>query len=60
MTIVEIIEDRAALEMGLRVIMSAAEKGKLPEECLLPTFNDSMTEEQFKRVIETVVGKRYE
>lgn len=58
--LIEIIEDRAALEHGLRVIQSAAERKTLPEEGLLPTFNDIMLEECFKRTLEAVAGEKYE
>lgn len=56
---VEIVEDKAALETGLRVILWAAEKRELPDEGLLPVFNDSMTEELFREVLEKVAGKEY-
>ena len=55
-----IIEDRHSLEQGLRIIMEAAERKKLPEEVFLPTFNDSMLEEAFVHTLEAVVGERYE
>ena len=55
-----IIEDRHSLEQGLRIIMEAAERKKLPEEVFLPTFNDSMLEETFVHTLEAVVGERYE
>lgn len=58
--IIKIIEDRAALEMGLRIIAESAARKKLPEEVFLPTFNDSMLEENFKLALEAVVGERYE
>lgn len=58
--LIEIIEDRAALEMGLRIIMETAERRKLPEEVFLPTFNDTMLEENFKRTVEIVAGEKYE
>lgn len=54
------IEDRHSLEQGLRIIMEAAERKKLPEEVFLPTFNDSMLEEAFVHTLEAVVGERYE
>lgn len=57
---VEVVEDKAALETGLRVILWAAEKRVLPDESLLPVFNDSMTEELFREVLEKVAGKEYE
>ncbi len=56
---IKIIEDRYALELGLRIIMRSAELGGLPDESLLPTFNDSLIEENFRTTLETVVGKKY-
>lgn len=58
--LIERIEDCAMLEYGLRVIMEAAERRALPEEVFLPTFNDAMLEETFRRTLETVAGARYE
>lgn len=58
--LVQRIEDRLSLEQGLRIIMEAAERKKLPEEVFLPTFNDSMLGETFIHTLEAVVGERYE
>lgn len=56
---IKIIEDRYALELGLRIIMRSAELGGLPDESLLPTFNDILIEENFRMTLEAVVGKKY-
>lgn len=56
--LIEIIEDRAALEYGLRVIMEAAEKRAFPEEAYLPTFNDELLEECFTKTLELVVDNK--
>lgn len=58
--LIEIIEDRAALEMGLRVIMSVIETKKLPDEALLPTFYDEIVENQFINILEKIAGEKYE
>lgn len=55
--IVALIEDKAALEYGLRVIMEAAERKAMPEDVFLPTFNDPMLDETFTKTLELVVGK---
>lgn len=55
--LVEIVEDKAALEYGLRVIMDAAEKKEMPDDAYLPTFNDEMLEETFMQALEAVVRK---
>ena len=57
--IIEIIEDRAALEQGLRILQEAAERKALPESVFLPTFNDSMLEENFRLTVEMVAGQLY-
>lgn len=58
--IIEIVEDRAMLEYGLRVIIEAAERRALPEEAFLPTFNDALLEETFRRAVELAAGRRYD
>lgn len=58
--LIEIIEDRAALEMGLRVIMRAIETKELPDEALLPTFCEEMEEELLINILEKIAGKKYE
>lgn len=55
--LVEIVEDRAALEYGMRLIMDAAEKKAMPDAAYLPTFNDAMLEETFVRTLEAIAGK---
>lgn len=57
--IIKIIEDKYALEMGLRIIMETAERKALPEEVFLPTFNDNLIEETFVATLEKVAGKKY-
>lgn len=56
---IDIIEDRSALELGLRMILDAKASKKLPPYGSLPTFNDSGTEDLFLSVLESVVGERY-
>lgn len=57
--IVSIIEDRALWEIGLRIIMEAAETKELPTEASLPVFNDVLTNETFIAVLEKITGKTY-
>ena len=57
--IIKIIEDKYALEMGLRIIMETAERKVLPEDVFLPTFNDSLIEETFMATLEKVAGKKF-
>lgn len=56
---IDIIEDRSSLELGLRMILDAKALNKLPPYGSLPTFSDSVTEELFVSVLEAVVGERY-
>jgi hypothetical protein len=56
---IEIVEDKYALELGLRILMVAAERKALPEEVFLPTFNDSMLEETYKVALEKVSGQKF-
>lgn len=56
---IDIIEDRSSLELGLRMILDANALKKLPPYGSLPTFSDSVTEELFVSVLEAVVGERY-
>lgn len=58
--LIEVIEDRAALETGLRVILETAETGELPKEGLLPTFHDPLVWDIFVHTLEAVSGKKYE
>lgn len=54
------IEDRVSLEHGLRVVQWCAETKNLPDEGLLPCFNDSLLSDLLVSVLESVSGKRYE
>jgi hypothetical protein len=57
--IIAIIEDRAYLDLALRIILEAAETKELPKEEHLPVFNDELTGETFEAVLEAVTGKKY-
>lgn len=56
---VEIVEDKAALELGLRVIMEVAETKNLPPVGVLPTFNDELIADTFNKTLELVAGKKF-
>lgn len=58
--LIEIIEDHTSYEIGLRMIMEAAETHELPAEGILPVFNDSAASEDLINVLELVTGKKYE
>lgn len=57
--IIAIIEDRALLDLGLRMILEAAETKELPKEANLPVFHDELTGVNFISVLEKVTGKEY-
>lgn len=57
--LVEIIEERAALELGLRIVLEAAESKELPPEGTLPCFSSDVTESVFMSLLERVTGKKY-
>ena len=57
--LIEIIEDHTSYEIGLRMIMEAAETHELPSEGILPTFNDSVASDGIKTALELVTGKKY-
>ena len=56
---VEIVEDKAALELGLRVIMEVAETKNLPPVGVLPTFNDELIADMFNKTLELVAGEKF-
>lgn len=56
---VEIVEDKAALELGLRVIMEVAETKVLPPVGVLPTFNNEFIADMFNKTLELVAGKKF-
>lgn len=56
---VEIVEDKAALELGLRVIMEVAETKTLPPVGVLPTFNDGLIADLFNKTLELVAVKKF-
>lgn len=56
---VEIVEDKAALELGLRVIMEVAETKVLPPVGVLPTFNNELIADMFSKTLELVAGKKF-
>lgn len=57
--VIDIIEDRQAYECGVRLIIYAAETGKLPPYESLPRFNDSLVEEDIVHALELITGKKY-
>ncbi len=57
--LIEIIEDHTSYEIGVRMIMEAAETHELPPEGTLPIFNDSTASEDIKTTLELITGKKY-
>lgn len=58
--LIDIIEDHASYDVGLRILMSVAETKELPPYGTLPIFNDSITTDSFIAAVELIAGKKYE
>lgn len=57
--LIEIIEERYALEQALRIILEALEPRQLPSESSLPLFRDTLVNETFFAILEHATGKEY-
>ena len=57
--LVEIIEDRYAMEQAMRIILWSLETRQLPPESSLPLFSDSLVNETFFAILERITGKEY-
>lgn len=58
--LIEIVEDHNSLVQTLRFFIEAAETKKLPSYGLIPSFNDSLIEDQVFTILEMITGKKYE
>lgn len=56
---IEIIQDHTSYEIGVRMILEAAQTHELPSEGILPIFHDSVASEDVKTALELVTGKKY-
>ena len=57
--LIEIVQDQTSLVQALRLILDAAETKKLPSYAALPTFNDSILDDQVRIVLESITGDKY-
>ena len=57
--LIEIVQDHTSLVQALRIILEAAETKKLPPYAALPTFNDSILDDQVITALESITGDKY-
>ena len=57
--LIEIVQDHTSLVQALQFILEAAETKKLPPYGILPTFNDSILDDQVITVLEFITGEKY-
>ena len=57
--LIEIVQDHTSLVQALRLILEAAETKKLPPYATIPTFNDSILDDQLRTAIEFITGDKY-
>lgn len=57
--LIEIVQDHTSLVQALRIILEAAETKKLPQYAALPTFNDSILDDQVRTALEFITGDKY-
>lgn len=57
--LIEIVQDHTSLVQALRLILEAAETKKMPPYAALPTFNDSILDDQVRNAIELITGDKY-
>ena len=57
--LLEVVQDHTSLVQALRLILEAAETKKMPPYAALPTFNDSILDDQVRNAIELITGDKY-
>ena len=57
--LIEIVQDHTSLVQALRLILDSAETKKLPSYATIPTFNDSILDDQVITVLEFITGDKY-
>ena len=57
--LIEIVQDHTSLVIALQFILDAAETKKLPPYATLPTFNDSILDDQVRIALESITGDKY-
>ena len=57
--LIDIVQDHTSLVQALRLILDAAETKKLPPYATIPTFNDSILDDQVRTALEFITGDKY-
>ena len=57
--LIDIVQDHTSLVQALRLILEAAETKKLPPYATIPTFNDSILDDQVRTALELITGEKY-
>lgn len=57
--LLEVVQDHTSLVQALQFILESAETKKLPPYGVLPTFNDSLLDDQVRIALELVTGEKY-
>lgn len=57
--LLDVVQDHTSLVQALRFILEAAETKKLPPYGVLPTFNDSLLDDQVRIALELITGEKY-
>lgn len=57
--LLEVVQDHTSLVHALQLILEAAETKKLPPYGILPTFNDSLLDDQVRIALELITGEKY-
>ena len=57
--LLEVVQDHTSLVIALQFILEAAETKKLPPYGTLPTFNDSLLDDQVRTALELITGEKY-
>ena len=57
--LLEVVQDHTSLVSALQFILEAAETKKLPSYAALPTFNDSILDDQVRIALELITGEKY-
>ena len=55
----EIVQDHTSFVQALPLILEAAETKKLPPYATIPTFNDSILDDQVRTALEFITGYKY-
>lgn len=57
--LLEVVQDHTSLVQALQFILETAETKKLPPYGILPTFNDSLLDDQVRIALELITGEKY-